>query len=148
MDQRSIGLFIAETRKEKNLTQKELANQIGVSDKTISKWECGRSIPDIAFMDSLCNALDITMNELLSGKRLTETEYLGKAEDNIMALMKDSKSIKVKAVGQCVLGLEVPHAHIHLVPMQSEADMRFTNPHLQLSPEEFEEIAESIRKEL
>ena len=105
MDQRSIGLFIAETRKEKNLTQKELANQIGVSDKTISKWECGRSIPDIAFMDSLCNALDITMNELLSGKRLTETEYLGKAEDNIMALMKDSKSIKVKALGQCILGI-------------------------------------------
>ena len=44
MDQRSIGLFIAETRKEKNLTQKELANQIGVSDKTISKWECGGSL--------------------------------------------------------------------------------------------------------
>ncbi|MGN0311686.1 MAG: helix-turn-helix domain-containing protein, partial [Lachnospiraceae bacterium] len=78
---------------------------MGVSDKTISKWECGRSIPDIALMDSLCKALDITMNELLSGKRLTETEYLGKAEDNIMALMKDSKSIKVKAVGQCILGI-------------------------------------------
>ena len=48
-------------------------------------------------------------------------------------------------VGQAVLGLEVPHAHIHLVPMQSEADMRFTNPHIQLSSEEFAEIAESIR---
>ena len=48
-------------------------------------------------------------------------------------------------VGQAVLGLEVPHAHIHLVPMQSEADMRFTNPHLELTPEEFNAIAESIR---
>lgn len=55
------------------------------------------------------------------------------------------KAIPCVKVGQCVLGLEVPHAHIHLVPMQSEADMRFTNPHIQLSSEEFAEIAESIR---
>lgn len=55
------------------------------------------------------------------------------------------KAIPCVKVGQCVLGLEVPHAHIHLVPMQSEADMRFTNPHLALSSEEFNEIAESIR---
>lgn len=58
------------------------------------------------------------------------------------------KAIPCVKVGECVLGLEVPHAHIHLVPMQSEADMRFTNPHLQLSPEEMEQIAESIRKEM
>ena len=55
------------------------------------------------------------------------------------------KAIPCVKVGQCVLGLEVPHAHIHLVPMQSDADMRFTNPHLQLTPEEFNAIAESIR---
>ena len=58
------------------------------------------------------------------------------------------KAIPCVKVGQCVLGLEVPHAHIHLVPMQSEADMRFTNPHLTLAPEEFNEIAESIRTQL
>ena len=58
------------------------------------------------------------------------------------------KAIPCVKVGQCVLGLEVPHAHIHLVPMQSEADMRFTNPHLQLTPEEFEQIAQSIREQL
>ena len=58
------------------------------------------------------------------------------------------KAIPCVKVGQCVLGLEVPHAHIHLVPMQSEADMRFTNPHLPLTPEEFNEIAESIRTQL
>lgn len=58
------------------------------------------------------------------------------------------KAIPCVKVGQCVLGLEVPHAHIHLVPMQSEADMHFTNPHLTLTPEEFNEIAESIRTQL
>ena len=51
-------------------------------------------------------------------------------------------------VGQCVLGLEVPHAHIHLVPMQSEADLRFTNPRVELTKDEFEEIAKSIRENL
>ena len=55
------------------------------------------------------------------------------------------EAIPCVKVGQCVLGLEVPHAHIHLVPMQSEADMRFTNPHLTLAPEEMDQIAASIR---
>ena len=57
------------------------------------------------------------------------------------------KAIPCVKVGQCVLGSEVPHAHIHLVPMQSEKDMRFTNPHLQLTPEEFQQIAASIREQ-
>ena len=57
------------------------------------------------------------------------------------------KAIPCVKVGQCVLGLEVPHAHIHLVPMQSEADMRFTNPHLELTTEGFQEIAQKIREQ-
>ena len=55
------------------------------------------------------------------------------------------KAIPCKKVGQCVIGLEVPHAHIHLVPMQSEDDIRFSNPHLKLTPEELEAIAASIK---
>ncbi len=55
------------------------------------------------------------------------------------------KAIPCQKVGQCVIGLEVPHAHIHLVPMQTEDDIRFNNPHLKLTPEEFEAIAASIR---
>ena len=58
------------------------------------------------------------------------------------------KAFPCAKVGQCVLGLEVPHAHIHLVPMQTEADMRFTNQHLSLTPEEFQEIAERIKRDL
>ncbi len=58
------------------------------------------------------------------------------------------KAIPCVKVGQCVLGLEVPHAHIHLVPMQSEADLRFSNPRLTFTPQEYEEIAESIRVHL
>lgn len=58
------------------------------------------------------------------------------------------KAIPCVKVGQCILGLEVPHAHIHLIPMQSEKDMLFTNPHLELTPEEFRQVAASIREQL
>ena len=68
MNQEKIGQFIADTRKQSGLTQKELAERMGISDKTISKWECGNGIPDITYLESLCEALNINVNELLSGK--------------------------------------------------------------------------------
>lgn len=76
---------------------------------------------------------------------LTDEELAGLQVFAKKVALAIRKAIPCVKVGQCVLGLEVPHAHIHLVPMQSEADMRFTNPHLQLTPQEFEEIAASIR---
>jgi len=94
MNQEKIGKFILELRKQKGMTQKELAEKVGVSDKTISKWECGNSIPDISYLESLCNSLDISVNELLSGERLSEESYSEKAEENIMALMKENENNK------------------------------------------------------
>ena len=79
---------------------------------------------------------------------LTDEELAGLQVFAKKVAIAIQKAIPCVKVGQCVLGLEVPHAHIHLIPMQSEADMRFTNPHLELSPEEFQNIAASIRKEL
>ncbi|MBQ8519220.1 MAG: helix-turn-helix transcriptional regulator [Agathobacter sp.] len=90
MDQIKIGKFIAEMRKEQNLTQIELAEQLGISNKTISKWECGNGMPDYAVMESLCNILKINVNELLSGERLPSQDYNKKAEENIMSLMQES----------------------------------------------------------
>ena len=79
---------------------------------------------------------------------LTDEELAGLQVFAKKVAIAIKKAIPCVKVGQCVLGLEVPHTHIHLVPMQSEADMRFTNPHLKLTTEEFQEIAASIRKEL
>ena len=79
---------------------------------------------------------------------LTDEELAGLQVFAKKVAIAIKKAIPCVKVGQCVLGLEVPHAHIHLVPMQSEDDMRFTNPNLELSQEEFEQIAASIRKEL
>ena len=68
MNQNRIGEFIQRSRKEKGWTQKELAEQIGVSDKTISKWENGNSVPDTGILTSLCEVLEISVNELISGE--------------------------------------------------------------------------------
>lgn len=90
MDQIKIGKFIAEMRKEQNLTQIDLAEQLGVSNKTISKWECGNGMPDYALMENLCEILKINVNELLSGEHLPSKDYGKKAEENIMSLMQES----------------------------------------------------------
>ena len=91
MEQQKIGKFIHDLRKEKGLTQKQLADLVGVSDKTISKWETGRGIPDTAIMNELCQVLGISINELLSGERLSVDNYNGKAEENMVNLLKDTE---------------------------------------------------------
>ena len=90
MDQIKIGKFIAETRKEQNLTQLDLAEKLGISNKTVSKWECGNGMPDYSVMEGLCEILKINVNELLSGERLPSQEYTKKAEENMMSLMQES----------------------------------------------------------
>ncbi|MBR1597613.1 MAG: helix-turn-helix transcriptional regulator [Lachnospiraceae bacterium] len=94
MDQQKIGRFIAEMRKKQGYTQKEIAEQLGISDKAVSKWETGRSMPDNSIMLPLCELLNINVNELLSGESLSVTEYNRKAEENMMNLMKDSDERK------------------------------------------------------
>ena len=79
---------------------------------------------------------------------LTDEEIAGMQVFAKKVAIAIKKAIPCVKVGQCVLGLEVPHAHIHLVPMQSEADLRFTNPRVELTKDEFEEIAKSIRENL
>lgn len=94
MMKNDIGKFIQELRKEKGLTQKELAEIIGVSDKTISKWENGNSSPDTSMLMSLSDALEVTVNELLSCERILPENYSMKAEETIMTLMKENEAGK------------------------------------------------------
>ena len=75
MNQKEIGKFIASIRKEKNMTQQKLGDLLGVTNKTVSRWENGTYMPDIAIIPELCSVLRIEVNELLSGKKLSEPEY-------------------------------------------------------------------------
>ena len=97
MNQKKIGKFIAECRKEKNLTQVQLAEKLNMSYKSISKWETGKGMPDSSIMLELCNYLGISVNELLSGEHLKEEEYQEKANENIISIAKKSdKNRKIK----------------------------------------------------
>ena len=79
MNQEKIGKLIASTRKSINLTQVELATKLGVSDKSVSKWENGKCLPDVSLYKDLCNILGITLNEFFAGERIKEEEYIKKS---------------------------------------------------------------------
>ena len=94
MEQEKIGEFIAAQRKEKGMTQKQLGDALKISDKTVSKWECGKGLPDISIIMPLCELLNISVNELLSGEHLTEDSYPEKAEENMMQLIQETENQK------------------------------------------------------
>ena len=98
MDQVKIGQFIKAIRKEKNLTQREVAEELSISEKTVSKWETGNGLPEVSLMLPLCELLEISVNELLSGERLDDKRYFEKAEQNIMSLMKEKAESKKKLI--------------------------------------------------
>jgi len=88
MDQAKIGKFIADCRKEQGLTQAQLAEKIGVSDRAVSKWETGRSMPDSSIMLEVCDAIGINVNEFLNGERIVMDEYKEKAEAQLLEMKK------------------------------------------------------------
>lgn len=97
MDQEKIGVFISTLRKEHGMTQQQLADAIGVSNKTISKWECGKGMPELALIVPLCHILQISINEFLSGEHLLENGYTEKAEVNMMNLLQETENSKKKS---------------------------------------------------
>ena len=79
MNQEAIGKFISTCRKEKGLTQTQLAEKLNITNRAVSKWETGKSVPDAAIMLDLCEILDVSVNELLSGERIAMENYQKKA---------------------------------------------------------------------
>lgn len=88
MNQIKIGEFILDCRKEKGLTQEQLAEKLNVSSKSISRWENGNTMPDYSLLKGLCNELNINVNELLSGEKIKENDYMNKSEENLVNLRK------------------------------------------------------------
>ena len=89
MDQIKIGKFIASCRKEEGMTQAELAEKLGISDRAVSKWETGKSMPDSGIMLELCGFLKINVNELLSGERIMAEFYSKQVEENLLAMRRE-----------------------------------------------------------
>lgn len=90
MDMQKIGRFLAELRKDKNLTQEELGEKIGVTNKTVSRWENGNYLPPVEILQILSKLYDVSINEILSGERLDTDTYKEKAEENIVTALHNS----------------------------------------------------------
>ena len=90
MDQIKTGKFIAQLRKQLDLTQEALGEKLGVTNKTVSRWEHGNYMPDVEMLQLLSQAFSVSINELLSGERLTDEEFRKRADENLIAVSKSS----------------------------------------------------------
>ena len=102
MDQVKIGKFISSCRKEAGLTQAALADRLGITDRAVSKWETGKSLPDASIMIELCKILNIDVNELLTGEHITMENYKDKAEENLLEM-----TAKVEKRDKLLLQIEI-----------------------------------------
>ena len=124
MNQEKIGIFIAKCRKDKKMTQQELAEKLGVTDKSIGNWENGRNMPDLSLFKPLCNELDITINDLLSGEKINKEKYQEKFEENIVNTI-DYSTKKLNKYGNVIglllviFGLFISMSAIMIFPSES-----------------------------
>lgn len=96
MDMQKIGSFLAELRKEKNLTQDELGAQIGVTNKTVSRWETGSYLPPVEMLQTLGDTFGVSINEILNGERISDGNYKNISEQNIKSALTKSDSVIAK----------------------------------------------------
>ncbi len=124
MDQEKIGKFIAKCRKSKKMTQTELADILGVTDKSIGNWENGRNMPDLSLFKPLCKELGITINELMSGEKISKDKYQEKFEENIVntidySTKRISKYNNIIGLLLIIFGLFISVSAIMIFPSES-----------------------------
>ena len=109
MNQEKIGRFIAELRKEKNLTQQELADKLNITDRAISHWENGRSMPDAGVILDLCKILNINVNELLSAKKIKEEKYNERAEESLLEMRREieTQNKRILTLNKIIINLSI-----------------------------------------
>lgn len=110
MNQGKIGKFIAKKRKENNITQLELSEKLGVTDRAVSNWKNGKNMPDLSLLNPLCYIFGITINELISGEEINNKEYNEKLEENFINTIdyidkKNEKTIFLKSIFLLIVGI-------------------------------------------
>ena len=124
MNQEKIGKFIAKCRKDKKMTQLELAEKLGVTDKSIGNWENGRNMPDLSLFKPLCDVLGITINDLLSGEKISKDKYQERFEENIVntidySTKRINKYSNVIGLLLVIFGLFISMSAIMIFPSES-----------------------------
>lgn len=112
MNQMKIGRFIAECRKKNNLSQMQLAERLGITDRAISKWEHGKSMPDSSIMLDLCKELNITVNDLLNGEIVTMDNYNRALENNLLEMIKQKEQADKR-----LLTIEIVMGIVCIIPL-------------------------------
>lgn len=106
MNQVKIGKFISQCRKEKGLTQQELADRLGLTAKAVSKWETGKGLPDVSLYEAVCKELGITLNEFFAGEHIEEQRLVVQTDENLEDILKEYyKMKKQKNIITLVLGI-------------------------------------------
>ena len=125
MDQIKIGKFIAECRKKNNLTQAQLAERLNITDRAISKWENGKSMPDSSIMLELCSELNINVNDLLCGEKISKDAYNKQLEQNIIDMIKQKEaSDKRLLTMEIVMGVLISIVFFALIFIASFAEIK------------------------
>lgn len=124
MNQEKIGKFIAELRKNQKMTQSDLANILGVTEKSVSNWENGRNMPDLSLFKPLCDELKITINDLMSGEKIDSEKYQEKFEENIVntidySTKKLNKYKGIISLSLIIFGLFISLSAIMIFPSES-----------------------------
>ena len=117
MDQQKIGSFIAENRKAKGFTQIEFAEKLGVSNKSVSRWETGKNMPDVSLFLPICDALDISVNEFLIGERITTQENKRADEILVETIKASNKKLKSAQIVIYILAVLVNALFMIGVPL-------------------------------
>lgn len=124
MNQQKIGKFIAYLRKNRKLTQEQLAKELSISDRAVSKWERGLNLPDASLMLELCDILGITVNELLTGEIIEKENYMKQAEENLVELKAYMEKSNKKLLNyEWVIGGSCSVSFISLIFIASFLDM-------------------------
>ena len=125
MDQIKIGRFIAEQRKNKGLTQMQLAERLNITDRAVSKWETGRALPDSSIMLELCGILEISVNDLLCGEVVTMDNYNKELENNLLEMVRqkeesDKRLLRIEIIMGicCIIPLIIAAITVSAIPMQ------------------------------
>lgn len=128
LDQERTGRFMAELRKAKNMTQEQLAEKLGVSNRSVSRWENGKTMPDLSMLPAVSEELGVSILELLEGKRIEAGEEFRKSADLLMELSYEEKRKKAKLVnryffgGFCCIGIVCLHSLYGILDFAESAD--------------------------
>lgn len=127
MNQEKMGKFIAELRKEKNMTQQELADKLNVTDRAISNWENGRRLPDYSLLKDLCTILSISINELFLGERISEEDYKKKADENMINMVnkldQENKKFEKKMIILLIVTTLLTMLILFMLPLKTFKDI-------------------------